>query len=74
MNPSFLERQMDRLSTLHDQTILYIIPIPQPDEFGQVKLSYQDLKNLLKQRATLSYANGFFFGISCTLIDQKSKK
>lgn len=65
MKPSFLERQMDKMSTLYDETLWNIHPLPEPDEYGQIKMSYQDLRKILEQRRKLTYATGFFFGVSC---------
>ena len=67
MKPSFFERQMDKMSALYDETLFSIDPLPEPDEFGQVKLSYQDLRKILEQRRKLTYATGFFFGVSCAI-------
>lgn len=64
---TFLERQMNKMSDLYDETLLNLTPLPEPDEFGQVKLSYQNLRKLLEERRKITYANGFFFGVSCTM-------
>ena len=47
MKPSFLERQMDKMSTMYDETLFAIHPLPEPDEFGQVRMSYKDLRQIM---------------------------
>jgi len=61
-----IEHQMEKMSKLHDDSLLSIDPLPEPNEFGQITLPYQQLRNLIRQRCNLSYANGFFYGIACT--------
>jgi len=67
MKTTFLERQMNKMSEMYDSTLWDMTPIPQPDDFGQIKMSYQDLKKILEERRKLTYATGFFFGVSCAI-------
>jgi hypothetical protein len=58
---------MNKMSEMYDNTLFAITPLPCPDDFGQVRLSYQDLRKILEERRKLTYATGFFFGVACTM-------
>lgn len=62
--PSYVEKQMDKMSNMWFNGLHDLEPLPEPDESGQIKLSNEKLHKLLKQRGRLSYSDGFFFGVS----------
>lgn len=70
MSETLLEKQMNRMSQITDESI---DTLPQPDEFGQVKLPYKKLREICNQRSRLGYASGFFYGIAC-MIGRKRKQ
>ena len=64
-NPKYLEKQMNRLSRVHDSILSDLKPFPEPDEYGRIVIRYADLKDLIRQRERLCFVDGFFFGVSC---------
>ena len=68
---NWCEKEMNKLSTLYDDTLYSLESLPQPDEFGQIKMSYQKLRKLMEQRRKLTYVTGFFYGVSCATTRKK---
>jgi hypothetical protein len=57
------ERLINRAQEVWDNGLANVTPLPDPDEFGMVKIRYQELRRLIDERQKLSWANGVFWGI-----------
>jgi hypothetical protein len=51
---------IDKAQRMWDNGLVTITPLPTPDEFGMVKMPYQELRRLMDERRKLSWADGVF--------------
>jgi hypothetical protein len=68
------EKALEKAQSLWENGLVSITPLPEPDQFGSVKLQYQELRRLIKQRTLLSYSDGICYGIAACQIDEKRRK
>jgi len=67
------ERALEKADRLWNDGLANITPLPEPDEYGQVKMSYKELRRLLEERRKLSWADGIFYGIASTMKQYEPK-
>lgn len=67
---SLTEKTLDKAQTLYDTNMTFLDPIPTPDEFGYVKIKYQELRRLIKQRTQIAWSNGTCYMLASTNIDR----
>jgi hypothetical protein len=71
---SLTEKTLDKAQTLYDTNMTFLDPLPNPDEFGYVKIKYQELQRLIKQRTQIAWSNGACFMLASVNIDRDNGK
>lgn len=65
------EKALEKIYALHDAAISNVEVIPKPDEFGQIKMSYNELKKVLAQQRKISWSSGASFMLAAIEMDNK---
>lgn len=60
MSEKRLVKILDKAQGMWDNGLANITPLPEPDEYGMVKINYQELRRLMEERRKLSWADGVF--------------
>lgn len=68
---SLTEKTLLKAQQMWDDGLQELGPLPTPDEFGWVKIHYQELRKLIKQRTRLSWSEGAFYMLASVDIDKK---
>jgi len=64
------EKLLEKAQKTWEDTLSYITVLPEPDEFGMVKLRYQDLRKICNQRNRLGWARGVFQTFATVSLDK----
>lgn len=70
---SLTEKTLNKASLLYETNMENLEPFPSPDEFGYVKIKYQELQRLIKQRTQISWSNGACYMLASVNIDNEKK-
>jgi hypothetical protein len=71
---SLTEIALNKAQKLWDDTLFNLTNLPTPDEYGQVKMHYTELRSLIKERNKLAWSNGACYMLACCNIDQNKEK
>lgn len=63
-NEKRVVKLLDKAQRMWDNGLANITPLPEPDEFGMVKINYQELRRLIDERRKLGWADGVFWGLA----------
>jgi hypothetical protein len=74
MKTSYTEKLLDRAQKMWDEGLANITPLQEPDQFGMVKLRYQEFRRLIAERRKLSWANGVFDALAAVSIDESRER
>lgn len=55
-----LERFVDQVDNLYQKSFEELTPLPEPDQYGQVRINYQDLRKLIQNRRNLGFCQGVY--------------
>jgi hypothetical protein len=72
LSSRYIDSQIAQIHEMHDRAWneLASHSIPEPDEHGQIKMSYKALRATLKNRAAFAHVGGFWAGWSLAKGDQ----
>lgn len=68
---NYSEDILERAQQTNEQCFIDIIPLPSPDEFGQVRLSYIELREICQQRFKMGWTRGVFDAFASVSLDNK---
>ncbi len=70
---NYSEKLIEKADRIRQQCLDEMAPLPSPDEFGQVQIPYQDLREICNQRMRFGWCNGVYEAFSAVGSDaQKS--